>query len=294
MSDKIRKNPSFIGVAGRAGAGKDPVAQTIVGCLDRPAAIIPFATGLKEMLAGRYGIAVGSIEYHNLFFTKEGKNTVHERALAPGNTVRKDLQMMGDATRAMDPDIWVRDVMQRGREMGVDYVVCPDLRYPNELQYMDYAVWVGGDAEGDHSSESALNSSLFDGKARLNEGSVSEIRKFVAELMLSQDGSLWKSFWGEDYMIPFKVYEPEDPGPDHEKVCEVLEEYRDQVNKFLRQIWEGICVKKALGKDDKAGDKMQQAIHEMMAEQITPVLKAAVKKAYDLSEKYRNTGKFDD
>lgn len=293
MSDKMRKNPSFIGVAGRAGAGKDPVAQTIVGCLDGPSAIIPFATGLKEMLAGRYGIAVGSIEYHNLFFTKKGKNTVHERALVPGNTVRKDLQMMGDATRAMDPDIWVRDVMQRGREMGVDYVVCPDLRYPNELQYMDYAVWVGGDEEGDHSSESALNSSFFGDKAKLQEGSVSETRKFVAELMLSQDGSLWKSFWGEDYMIPFKVYAPAKDA-DHDKICAVLEEYRELIHARIREIWIGMKEKKPLDKDASATEKMETAIQEMMGEQLSPALNATTMYAFSLSQKYKETGKFND
>jgi hypothetical protein len=53
----MRKALKVIGVAGRAGSGKDPAAQVLAGFSREPTVIIPLAYGLKAMLAGYYGIA---------------------------------------------------------------------------------------------------------------------------------------------------------------------------------------------------------------------------------------------
>lgn len=162
--------PIYIGVGGRAGSGKDPAAQVLAAFTDGPTAIVPLATGLKEMLAARYGVAVTN----PLLQTAGGKASPSPNPLQEGNTVRNDLQQLGDKTRELDPQIWIRDMRRRAEQQELQYVIVPDIRYPNELAYMDLCIWVGPDAEGQHQTESALNSQDFPEELRFMQDKVGD------------------------------------------------------------------------------------------------------------------------
>ena len=151
---KPRAGVLFIGVAGRAGQGKDPAGRVIAGMLDRASVCIPLAEGLKDMLAARYGVSPRS----PLLYTARGKASPSPNPLKPGNTVRQDLIDLGDATRAIDPQIWVRETERRGVLSGEPVVISPDVRYANEVTLYDRVIWVGHDDPGRHPTESQLTS----------------------------------------------------------------------------------------------------------------------------------------
>lgn len=150
-------SPIYIGVSGRAGSGKDPAAQVLSAFTDGPTGILSLSTGLKEMLAARYGVVPTS----PLLQTAAGKASPSPNPLQEGNTVRQDLQQLGDKTRELDPQIWIRDMRRRAEQQELQYVIVPDIRYPNELQEMDLCIWIGPDTEGEHQTENALSSQDF-------------------------------------------------------------------------------------------------------------------------------------
>ncbi len=192
MSNK----PVLIGVSGRAGSGKDPAAQVLAGHMDGPTTIIPLATGLKQMLAAHYGLAWGGTRAQNLLYTGPGKAQPSPNPLKPGNTVRQDLIDLGDVTRSLDPDVWVRDTIRRAQESGARYVILPDVRYPNELQALDYGIWVGPDDVGDHPTESALTSADFPASARYMQSTV-EGRLHAIRGAFSTRREDWDPTWQE-------------------------------------------------------------------------------------------------
>ena len=162
--------PLFIGIAGRAGQGKDPAGRVIAGMLDRASVSIPLAEGLKDMLAARYGVSCRS----PLLYTAAGKASPSPNPLKPRNTVRQDLIDLGDATRQIDPQIWVRETERRGVLSGEPVVISPDVRYANEVTLYDTVIWIGHDDPGNHPTEAQLTSSSPGIDAVFNLGSVED------------------------------------------------------------------------------------------------------------------------
>lgn len=160
----------IIGIAGRAGSGKDPAAHVLAGHAPGPTVVMPLATGLKAMLAGYYGWSPND---HRLY-TSAGKKQYSPRPLNPGNTVRQDLIDLGDATRAINPRIWIDDCLFRAAEHNPAYVLIPDVRYRNELGVVDCGIWMGPDAPGDHPTEAELTSADFGQLFRFKQPSVAE------------------------------------------------------------------------------------------------------------------------
>lgn len=176
------ERPLFIGIAGRAGQGKDPAARVIAGMLDRASVSIPLAEGLKDMLAVRYGVPPRS----PLLYTAKGKASPSPNPLKPGNTVRQDLIDLGDATRSIDPQIWVRETERRGMLSGEPVVISPDVRYANEVTLYDRVIWVGHDDSGDHPTESQLTSKSPGIDWVFNMGSVGANLEAIREDMKSR------------------------------------------------------------------------------------------------------------
>lgn len=142
-------NQSYvIGLAGRAGAGKDPAAQILAARLPGPSRSTHFAIGLKRMLAGLYGIQLDSPQGHRLFYTQAGKASHSPRPLKPGNSVRDDLKDLGDATRANNPQVWVECVEQEIEFMEGPVAFVTDVRYLNEAAICDHIFWIGSQEAG--------------------------------------------------------------------------------------------------------------------------------------------------
>jgi len=145
------------------------------------------------MLAAHYGLAWGGTQAQYLFYTKEGKMEPSPNPLKPGNTVRQDLMDLGDTTRAINQDIWVTDTIYRGKHSRCQFVLVPDVRYPNELKHMDYAIWVGPDTPGEHGTENALTSADFSETARFMQDTV--VGRLVALRAYLGLGRDWKADW---------------------------------------------------------------------------------------------------
>lgn len=160
----------LIGIAGRAGSGKDPAAQVVTAFMPGRTVIMPLATGLKSMLAGYYQIAPDAA----LLYTAEGKSSPAPRPLRLGNTVRSDLQQLGDVTRAINPGIWIDDAILRASRLGAEFLILPDVRYKNELAVCHFAFWIGPDAPGDHATEAELTSADVEEEFRFMQPTVSE------------------------------------------------------------------------------------------------------------------------
>ncbi len=148
-----------VGVAGRAGAGKDPAAQAVVGYATDYCKPYALAKGLKDMQAAFYGIHPDD----PLLYTPEGKASLSPRPMKLGNTVRDDLMDLGDATRAINPDIWVEHTLHRIETDQVAIAVISDVRYPNELKACDTTIWIGDATPGKHATEAALMPADVDG-----------------------------------------------------------------------------------------------------------------------------------
>ena len=181
------KSVTIIGIGGRKGAGKDPTARVLAGFCPGPSRIEPLARGLKTMLAGLYQVPEDS----PLLYTAQGKASPSPFPLRPGNTVRQDLIDLGDQTRALDPDIWVRYCREQiVQDTEAEWGFVPDLRYPNEKQICDLSIWVGPDDAGDHPTESALSSKDFDPEWVFQQPTVGErLQALRAKLLRYWPGS---------------------------------------------------------------------------------------------------------
>lgn len=112
------KKIKVINIAGQAGAGKDTCAEMIkleLQTYGYRVAIIHYADWIKK---------IAQVCYH-----WDGKKDDRGRAL---------LQKLGtEQTRdRIDPNFWVDKVIEVARiiEDDFDYIIIPDLRFPNELQ----------------------------------------------------------------------------------------------------------------------------------------------------------------
>jgi hypothetical protein len=124
-----------VGIIGRARAGKDTAGKWLVD--ERGYRRVAFADALKgAALKVDPIVDDGNVGYS---FTAARLSEVvdgygWERAKEIGDT-RRILQELGSAMRAVDPDIWIRPVLEKAIEAndaGVPVVVT-DVRYPNEV-----------------------------------------------------------------------------------------------------------------------------------------------------------------
>jgi hypothetical protein len=129
-----------IGIIGRARSGKDTAGKWFVD--ERGYRRVAFADALKEA-ALRVDPIVDTTEYGD--YTVDLSTVVAdlgwEEAKDAHPEVRRFLQELGSAMRAVDPDIWIRPVLEKSIEAndaGVPVVVT-DVRYPNEVDALKRA-----------------------------------------------------------------------------------------------------------------------------------------------------------
>ncbi len=168
----------IIGLAGRAGCGKNTVADII--CEFMPGwKQTAFADPLREVARYAFGLTRSQ-----LFERGSKERTIDEWGMSP----REILQKLGtEVGRELHPDVWVRWV-ERHIEQYPDVPgwLVTDVRFPNELDWIDSqggAVWwisrpdprqVSG---GGHSSEHALASYIDDMDVQIdNSGTIDHLR----------------------------------------------------------------------------------------------------------------------
>lgn len=125
-NENITENPMTIGVGGRAGAGKDTVADFLQAALrerDIETTRARFATPLRECVAALTGMLPAETA------TAVGKS---QTPAGWGMTIGQMLQRLGtDAVRNhLHPDAWVLALFRRFD--AEDRVVISDVRFPNE------------------------------------------------------------------------------------------------------------------------------------------------------------------
>jgi dephospho-CoA kinase len=133
-----------IGIIGRARVGKDTAGKWFVD--ERGYRRVAFADALKEA-----ALKVDPIVHPVVWPSGKGVDDFHlseivskigwERAKDEFPEVRRILQELGSAMRAVDPDIWIRPVLANAIEAndaGVPVVVT-DVRYPNEVDALKRA-----------------------------------------------------------------------------------------------------------------------------------------------------------
>lgn len=132
-----------IAIAGRARTGKDTIGRYLVET--RGYRRVAFADALKEAalrVDPIVDVGMDAASAENGYEPAEYSCTLKEVVDAQGwerakevPEVRRFLQELGAAMRAVDPEIWIRAALKKvdeANEAGVPCVIT-DVRYPNEL-----------------------------------------------------------------------------------------------------------------------------------------------------------------
>jgi len=110
----------FVGLAGKAGSGKDFIADILIDTA-KGAGLegvkVPFALGVREEIEVELGVKIPRL---------------YEKPTSPA--IRKLLQWWGtDYRRAENPLHWVERGVTKALATGADLVVFPDVRFQNEV-----------------------------------------------------------------------------------------------------------------------------------------------------------------
>lgn len=161
----------IIGIAGRAGAGKNTVADMIPG-----AAVFGFADPLYEGLAAMLGVP------EDMLRSRRSKESPLKWL---GKSPRELMQTLGtEWGRGMvAQDIWLRIAEQRIETYG-GTIVFSDVRFDNEAEWIRNQggeVWLvdrGQEARHTHSSEAGISPHLID-RVIDNRGTLEQTRMLV-------------------------------------------------------------------------------------------------------------------
>jgi hypothetical protein len=174
-----------IGLAGRAGAGKDTAAAYLVRCYGYRR--LAFADALRTLaLEIDPLVDVGRTDLGSWRYSEVIDHFGYEQAKRTIPSVREFLQTLGVACRTViGPDVWASIVNRAATADGATGpVVVTDVRFPNEIalireQWGGVAVWVdrpGLPDSGDlHVSEHAVNPSSCDAAVRNDEDSFTSL-----------------------------------------------------------------------------------------------------------------------
>jgi len=135
----LQHDAIIIGLAGRAGAGKDTAAEHLVA--NHAFYAVAFADLINDM--ANVLLECWDVDYAALHERALKEQPIYAMPGAP--SPRRIKQELGDIGRAWHPDFWVRSLARRvglhdlPRSSPVhDRIVITDVRYPNE------AAWVAG------------------------------------------------------------------------------------------------------------------------------------------------------
>jgi len=206
----------IIGISGKKQSGKSTAAATLSKLLQEKFAtkteIVCFADKLKEIVIDCFVPTEWNWTIKDLE-PDENKN----RMLPCNKTVRQMLQIVGtDWFREMFSDCWVNAYAKKLQELFVDIVITPDVRFRNELKYIQehnglvIRLTKAPFADTDkHKSETALDGvaeytrdlliesgcNLLDSYATLSWGEALKAKVFdvyiVNELMSLEEKDVW-------------------------------------------------------------------------------------------------------
>lgn len=170
----MRRRPLLVGIAGRAGAGKDALARYLIAAARRGGWNFErraFADALKDTARPLFGLSKRDV------YTPAGK----ARVLPTGRSVRSILQDFGVGVRSIDSFAWIRMLLAFARTSTADALIVPDVRFANEAAEVDLVLRVirPGQAliaEAGHSSEAGLDDALVDVEI-INDGSLADLRE---------------------------------------------------------------------------------------------------------------------
>lgn len=165
----------LVGIAGRAGAGKNAVASMIPG-----AAVVQLADPLYAALAAMLGVPESVL-----------RNRAYKGAVLPdiGKSPRQLLQTLGTewGRATVSPDVWIRIAERRIASLaasGVAVVAVADVRFDNEADWIRnhggrvWHVQRNDLAPDDHASESGI--AIHDCDVVIdNSGTLEDLRKAV-------------------------------------------------------------------------------------------------------------------
>ncbi|MGW1547514.1 deoxynucleotide monophosphate kinase family protein [Streptomyces sp. NPDC002346] len=175
-----------IGIVGRARVGKDTAGAWLVD--NRGYRRIGFADALKDAALTLDPIVGTHWEGDQLVHDRLARvvrNLGWERAKEL-REVRRTLQELGMAIRAIDPEFWLRAALKKvteANEAGVPAVIT-DVRFPNEADALRRAgfhlVYIDrpGVPQLDHASEGALRAEDAD-YAFINDGDIPKLHAYM-------------------------------------------------------------------------------------------------------------------
>ncbi len=169
-------HPLLIGISGGKGEGKDTVAAIICERFPFVSVRIAFADALKREVSNALGVSLMDIETSKHVF-------------------RPMLQWFGTEFRRQycgNPKYWIEQLDASVRRYDGSIVVIPDVRFPNEYEYVKahegIMVKVTRDIFRDKFSEHASETSLKDYKfdfTLVNNGTLDQLHQ-SAELVIEQ------------------------------------------------------------------------------------------------------------
>jgi hypothetical protein len=202
--DKNNTNPLFIGVSGKIGSGKDTFAELLARICKTPVERHAYADKLREvteLITGYEMTEMSDLPFYNTVYnyTQEQKNIYLP---VWDKTIGKCLQVIG--TECMrnnfDPDVWVKSLFETVGKKCIEaghIMVIPDVRFPNEVEYLKKNGGIVFRLEGDpmnvrensnrdlnHISETALDD--YDGFTEIIDNSkpdIDALQKKVIQLM---------------------------------------------------------------------------------------------------------------
>lgn len=175
----------ILGIAGRKGAGKDTLAQTLIVANGGKFELVKFADPLKNMM--RAMLKAGGVSPTEIEHMIEGslKEVPHKVLL--GKTPRYAMQTLGTEWRNMlGENLWINMIEQRLRSIaagGAHGVVITDLRFAHECEFLRglgaTTVRISGgrsviNAASDHPSETAIDTLPVDMEV-INLGTIADL-----------------------------------------------------------------------------------------------------------------------
>jgi len=163
----------YIGIAGKAGTGKDTVADGLLDTLkhfNSCAIKIPLAYEVKKM-----AMAIWGFTNEEVYKTKPPH-------------IREKLQWLGtELIRTRDPDFWINQLVKNAKEHQIGcgkfplFVLVPDIRFPNEATYFHQRGIVVKITRDNPASAQALDSRALGHESEL---SVDLIKDDVVDLLI--------------------------------------------------------------------------------------------------------------
>lgn len=174
--------PRVIGLCGYAGVGKDEVAKILAYIYGYHR--VAFADALKTVL---YAVnpSYRDIAAARCLSLAQTVDAIGWAGAKKQPEVRRMLQDLGAAMRAVDPGVWVHAVWNQTFRPPEARFVIPDVRYRNEVAVAD-TLWrierPGYGPVNDHASETQLDGHPV-GRTILNDGSLGDLADKVAAAM---------------------------------------------------------------------------------------------------------------